>query len=248
MSRSAHTLSAASGIGVMTLVIAAWTGGVGVSARPSGTIRQTRGVERAAPAAPVDDARQRALHAYASLPVAFVENRGQTDARVRYYASGPRYGFYLTSDEVVLSFMRGAKRHGDRAPSPRPRQTTGAAASRLRCDSSAATRRPGFEGASGRLARSTTSAAAIRARWQTALPRYARDRLSRALAGRRPAAARAGGRPEVRVPRSAGRPARRHPARLPRVGSALALDDGGRAADRDRAWACCAIRRRSRTR
>src|SRR3989442_855068 len=43
--------------------------------------------------------------AYANLPVAFVENRGQACARVRYYAKGPRYAFYLTRDEVIVSFM-----------------------------------------------------------------------------------------------------------------------------------------------
>ena len=37
--------------------------------------------------------------------VRFEENRGQTDPRVRYYAQGSRYAFYLTRDEVVLSFM-----------------------------------------------------------------------------------------------------------------------------------------------
>jgi Beta-propeller repeat len=42
---------------------------------------------------------------YANLPVAFVENRGQIDPRVRYYAQGPRYSVYLTRDEVVLSFL-----------------------------------------------------------------------------------------------------------------------------------------------
>jgi hypothetical protein len=42
---------------------------------------------------------------YTNLPVAFVENRGQIDPRVRYYAQGPRYSFYLTRDEVVLSFL-----------------------------------------------------------------------------------------------------------------------------------------------
>jgi hypothetical protein len=46
----------------------------------------------------------RASNALAKLPVAFVENRGQTDARVRYYAQGPGYGFYLTADDVVLAF------------------------------------------------------------------------------------------------------------------------------------------------
>ena len=34
---------------------------------------------------------QQAADAYAKLPVSFVENRGQTDARVRYYAQGNGY-------------------------------------------------------------------------------------------------------------------------------------------------------------
>ena len=46
----------------------------------------------------------RATNALAKLPVAFVENRGQTDARVRYYAQGSRYAFYLTADDVELAF------------------------------------------------------------------------------------------------------------------------------------------------
>src|SRR6185295_18192420 len=45
------------------------------------------------------------VRAYASLPLAFVENRGQTDARVRFYAQGPRYAFHLTRDGAMLSFL-----------------------------------------------------------------------------------------------------------------------------------------------
>src|SRR5262245_29059527 len=45
------------------------------------------------------------LDAYAHLPIAFVENRGQTDRRVRYYAVGSRYSFYLTQNAIVLSFL-----------------------------------------------------------------------------------------------------------------------------------------------
>src|SRR5262249_24096250 len=37
------------------------------------------------------------------LPLPFVENQGQTDARVRYFAQGPRYAFYPTREEIVLS-------------------------------------------------------------------------------------------------------------------------------------------------
>lgn len=42
------------------------------------------------------------------LPVTFVENRGQTDARVHYFARGSRYAFFLTSKEVVLSLVKTA--------------------------------------------------------------------------------------------------------------------------------------------
>ena len=51
---------------------------------------------------------EQTLKAYANLPLTFVENRGQTDARVRYYAQGPRYAFYVTNQEVVLSFDKGS--------------------------------------------------------------------------------------------------------------------------------------------
>jgi hypothetical protein len=50
--------------------------------------------------------RQQAANAYAKLPVSFVENRGQTDARARYYAQGNGYAFFLTPSSVVLSFAK----------------------------------------------------------------------------------------------------------------------------------------------
>src|SRR5262245_34439038 len=53
--------------------------------------------------------REQALQAYANLPLAFVENRGQTDARVRYHAPGSRCAIYLTPEEVVLSFAKGSE-------------------------------------------------------------------------------------------------------------------------------------------
>ena len=40
------------------------------------------------------------LSAYDKLPAAFVENRGQLDDEVRYYAQGRRYAFYLTRDRA----------------------------------------------------------------------------------------------------------------------------------------------------
>jgi Beta-propeller repeat len=47
---------------------------------------------------------QHASDAYAKLPVSFVENRGQTDPSVRYYALGDGYAFYMTPSEVMLTF------------------------------------------------------------------------------------------------------------------------------------------------
>src|SRR4051812_1143030 len=47
---------------------------------------------------------------YAKLPIAFEENAGQVDRRVRYFARGNRFGLYLTEEEVVLAFARNADR------------------------------------------------------------------------------------------------------------------------------------------
>ena len=53
------------------------------------------------------EGRAQVLGAYARLPLAFVENRGQTHGRVRYYAQGSRYSFALTREGVVLSLVKG---------------------------------------------------------------------------------------------------------------------------------------------
>ena len=50
---------------------------------------------------------QEALDAYGKLPAIFVENAGQADARVRYYAQGAGYGFAFARNEAILSFVKG---------------------------------------------------------------------------------------------------------------------------------------------
>ena len=45
-------------------------------------------------------------HASVTVPVAFVENRGQTDPRVRYYARGDRFGFFLMPGAVTVALDR----------------------------------------------------------------------------------------------------------------------------------------------
>lgn len=46
----------------------------------------------------------KAAEALGSLPLSFEENRGQTEAAVRFFARGPGYGLYLTAQEAVLHF------------------------------------------------------------------------------------------------------------------------------------------------
>src|ERR1700730_10000175 len=75
------------------------------AARRSDAMRRAAG--SAAPTVAAHDIKdEQILKAYGKLPVSFVENRGQTDARVRYYAQGNRFAFYLTREEVVLSFAK----------------------------------------------------------------------------------------------------------------------------------------------
>ena len=46
-----------------------------------------------------------AQNPYAGLSVAFSENRGQTDPRVRYVAQGSHYGFFLTPEGISISLQ-----------------------------------------------------------------------------------------------------------------------------------------------
>ena len=87
-------------LGFVVLALTIWTGNPRASGRSDA---QQRGV---APRAGDDlnHSGDALLEAYTKLPVAFVENRGQTDSRVRYYAQGKRYAFFLTPQSIVLSF------------------------------------------------------------------------------------------------------------------------------------------------
>ena len=97
MRRVTLVLSAAAGLG---LVAAAVTIGTvvptsGPSQRPASEV-----------APPLTSAQQQVAKAYSSLPVSFVENHGQTDAIVKYYAQGNGYAFYMTPSEVMLSLSK----------------------------------------------------------------------------------------------------------------------------------------------
>ena len=87
---NARLVSARVVIGIAVVAAAMGSGGSPISAR---RLAQS------------DGRTAQVLGAYATLPAAFVANRGQINQRVRYYQRGSRYAFYLTPDEVVLSFL-----------------------------------------------------------------------------------------------------------------------------------------------
>jgi uncharacterized repeat protein (TIGR01451 family) len=75
-----------------------------------------------AASAPSDASRIHVERAFGSLPLAFEENRGQTDARARFLARVPGYTLFLTRTGAVLSIERPStsqgkgpknRRHGD---------------------------------------------------------------------------------------------------------------------------------------
>ena len=57
--------------------------------------------------------------AYASLPLSFEENRGQTDSRVKFLSRGGGYTLFFTPDEVVLSLQKRVKADAPVAKDPR---------------------------------------------------------------------------------------------------------------------------------
>src|SRR5262245_21272340 len=44
--------------------------------------------------------------AFANLPLTFIENSGQPDARIRDYAPGSRFAFYCTPRDIALTFLK----------------------------------------------------------------------------------------------------------------------------------------------
>jgi hypothetical protein len=104
MRRMKHVVCGATAFGIIAAA-AIWTGSP-AAAKGSDPVRGDGVAERAAPKENLAGRTEHLLDAYAKLPLTFVENRGQTNARVRYYAQASRHAFYLTRDEVVLSLMK----------------------------------------------------------------------------------------------------------------------------------------------
>jgi Beta-propeller repeat/Abnormal spindle-like microcephaly-assoc'd, ASPM-SPD-2-Hydin len=63
------------------------------------------------------------LEEYGKLPLSFEENRGQTDARVKFLSRGSGYTLFLPGDEAVFS-LRGSKANGEASPAGRQLKPT----------------------------------------------------------------------------------------------------------------------------
>ena len=63
--------------------------------------------------------RQRIAAGYGKLPLAFEENLGQTDSRVKYFSRGNDYRLFLTAGKAVLSLDKPQKRQAADLPSDR---------------------------------------------------------------------------------------------------------------------------------
>jgi hypothetical protein len=97
--------AARAGLGFLILALTFWTGNPHAAAARSDALQRYT----ATPAGPdLKHSAEEVWRAYTKLPIAFVENRGQIASRVRYYAQGNRYAFFLTPHDIVLSFSNAA--------------------------------------------------------------------------------------------------------------------------------------------
>ncbi len=95
-------------------LIAAGLALLGAAALPSGNVPALPegGPQRATQesrSGPAHESGHRMLEISRGVPLAFEENRGQTDLRVRFLARGKGYTVFLTSTEAVLVLRKGAR-------------------------------------------------------------------------------------------------------------------------------------------
>ena len=131
--------------------------------------------EVAGPAMPVTEASVE--RAFAGLPLAFEENRGQADPAVRFIARGPGYTALLTERGAVLALRRGAPKPPPRLGDPRDaaRLAASAPASHLvRMTLVGAAPSPGVAGTDPLPGKVNYLLGRDPTKWRTDIPTYAR--------------------------------------------------------------------------
>ena len=226
------------GVGVVAVVIAAWTGGSAASALRSDSVRQPRAAEHAAPTAAAHRRPARAGVERLREPADCVRGEPRSDGRAGALLRG---GPSLR----LLSHARraGALVHGRRAQPPAPGASPGVVAAatpepaqQRNRDLAAVPRwqptRPCSESEERAAARSTTSAATTRRAGRRRSRRYGEIVYRELWPGVDLSLREQDGTLKYRVPGAAGRADRRHRSGLPRVERPCA-GRRGRAADRD---------------
>jgi hypothetical protein len=119
---------------------------------------------------------------YGRLPISFEENRGQSDARVRYVARGAGYSFFITNDETVAVLHKHDRATARRGLEPIESIDNGPAAV-LRMSLNGANEQPIVRGEELLPGKSNYFIGNDRSKWRTNVPQYERVRISEAYRG-----------------------------------------------------------------
>jgi len=126
-------------------------------------------------AAPEKADRGSILEAYGKLPFYFIENKGQLDPRVRFYAKISGQTLYFTDEGIVFDLLRGGKQAGKGTEgTKKSRHTTGVKTERLVFNLGFGNARDGvlIEGLDHQDAGVNYFTGNDRSKWKTAIPSY----------------------------------------------------------------------------
>ena len=117
-----------------------------------------------------------ALRGYGTLPLSFEENRGQTDARVKFVARGNGYALFLTATEAVLKLR-------DRLPSRHDHNNDEMQFLALRIRLKDANETPDIKGINALVGRSNYFIGRDSKKWHTGIPTFAGARFANIYPG-----------------------------------------------------------------
>jgi hypothetical protein len=159
------------GIGIAAVVTLAVLGVI--SARTHGLLRPLAGKHvSVAATAPAPQNRARTLTSMASLPLAFEQNQGQIDPRVKYMARGNGYTVFLTAHDAVFA-LHSLQSRGKSA-APKALHTTEAPDAAIRLHLAGSNPHSTISAASQLPGHSNYFIGNDQRRWHAGVPQYAR--------------------------------------------------------------------------
>jgi hypothetical protein len=168
--------------GALALIGTAACALVGMQPGSRGNAVSGAAAQKSAPAT-----RREAMGAYAKLPIAFEQNEGQTDARVKFVAHGTEYALFLTDGGAVLSLEARPNPgngtigpHAQRPELARAAKTRGAT---LRLNWAGSNKDAHVEGLDLQPGRTNYFIGNNPSKWHTNVPRYARVKYAEIYPG-----------------------------------------------------------------